>query len=329
MGLLLAYLSPFVDPQDFWPIAFFGLTYKAWLLVNIILLILWISFKKKLWLYNALALLIGIQYAAREYQWHDQDPKEEDLAIMVFNTRVQQVYDGSNTSEEINQFLMDSKVDVGILVEWLDKQGTIDKQSFPHQQMVAINTSRDRHRYGLKLVSKYPILNWERLEYPHYSNNVTAYFDLEVGEQIIRVIGTHLQSNSLVASDYQKFINLDFDQEYKEHAKSVIGKMRSAMIRRAVQVEKIIEVIEESPYPVIVLGDFNDTPQSYAYQKLKGDRKDAFVSRGKGWGSTYLKPFPLLRIDFMLYDEAFECTAFRTSDHIESDHKLLLAHFKL
>jgi len=35
LGLLMAYLAPYVDPQDFWPIAFFGLSYKLWFLGNI------------------------------------------------------------------------------------------------------------------------------------------------------------------------------------------------------------------------------------------------------------------------------------------------------
>ncbi|MBR9859758.1 endonuclease/exonuclease/phosphatase family protein [bacterium] len=329
LGLLISYLAPYVDPQDFWPVAFFGLTYKGWLLANVLLLILWLVLKRKIWAYNAIVIVVGIQFLLRDFQFNEAEEGEGNFKVMVFNTRVQQVYDGDNTSQQINDFLVGNDLDVGVLVEWLDKQGNIDIDAFPYQQMVALNTKSDRHRYGLKLVSKYKILRWERIEYPHFSNNVTAFFDLEVGEKIIRVIGTHLQSNNLVASDYSKFIEMDFDDEYKEHAKNVVSKMRSAMLRRAVQVERILEIVDESPYPVIILGDFNDTPQSFAYQRLKGSRKDAYVTNGSGIGATYLKPFPLLRIDFMLYDPIFDCKSFESSNEIESDHKLLVAEFKI
>ena len=47
LGLLVAYLAPFIDPQDFWPAAFFGLTYKFWFILNLVLIFFWILFKRK------------------------------------------------------------------------------------------------------------------------------------------------------------------------------------------------------------------------------------------------------------------------------------------
>ena len=49
IGLLIAYLAPYVDPRDFWPIAFFGLSFKVWVAVNIFLIFFWIIFKKNRW----------------------------------------------------------------------------------------------------------------------------------------------------------------------------------------------------------------------------------------------------------------------------------------
>jgi endonuclease/exonuclease/phosphatase family metal-dependent hydrolase len=317
-----------VDPQDFWPVAFFGLTYKAWLFANILFMFIWIFTKSKRWRYNALVLLIGIQFILRNIQFNKVESEESDFKVMVFNTRVQQVYHEGNTSQEINDFAVSNKLDVAFMIEWLDKKGTIDKEAFPYQQSVIIHSHSNKYEYGLKAVSKHKIVNYEKIEYGHFSNNITAVFDIEIKGDIVRFVATHLQTNSLGRSDYSKVLKFDFDQESKDHAKTVVGKMRRSMERRSIQAGKIREVIEASPYPVVVLGDFNDTPMSYAYEQISTDLKDAYMTNGAGWGATYLKPFPLLRIDFILYGEELQCTNFNSTSEINSDHKLLTASFK-
>ena len=81
--------------------------------------------------------------------------------------------------------------------------------------------------------------------------------------------------------------------------------------------------------PVIILGDFNDTPQSYTYQQLLKGRRDAFIEQGSGWGATYQKPLPFLRIDYILHDEELICTHYQSSSSIKSDHSLVEASFNI
>ncbi|MFY7877552.1 MAG: endonuclease/exonuclease/phosphatase family protein, partial [Pirellula sp.] len=51
---------------------------------------------------------------------------------------------------------------------------------------------------------------------------------------------------------------------------------------------------------VLVCGDFNDVPLSYAYHTVAADLKDAFREAGSGLERTYLGPFPSFRIDYIL-----------------------------
>lgn len=328
LGLALAYLAPLVNPNLFWPLAFFGLSFKFWVIANVVLLLFWLTIKRSLWIYNVIILIAGFQIIMRDLQFNRSVAGEEDLQFMFFNTRVLQVYNNGNTSEQLNAYLIEKDLDVVVMVEWLNKKGEIDQAKYPHQQFVRLQSARNRYDYGLILASKYKILHWERINYGHVSNNLTAYFDLEMGDEVVRVIAAHLQSNSLAAGDYHKFLDFDFDDESTEHAKSVATQLRWSMKRRAYQTEKILEVINESPYPVVIMGDFNDTPQSYAYQQLRGKRKDAFVERGYGLGASYLEPFPLLRIDFILFDDVLKCTSYKSSTEILSDHKIITAKFK-
>jgi endonuclease/exonuclease/phosphatase family metal-dependent hydrolase len=97
-------------------------------------------------------------------------------------------------------------------------------------------------------------------------------------------------------------------------------KFKAAFQMRAEQVREIRSHINASPYAVIVCGDFNDTPISYAYQQLRGNLKDAFVSSGSGIGRTYIGKLPSFRIDNVFHSEEFESFNFQTSDFRMSDH---------
>lgn len=99
---------------------------------------------------------------------------------------------------------------------------------------------------------------------------------------------------------------------------------------RASQVKILSEHIKNSPYPVILAGDFNDVPYSYTYFTLKSILLNAFEEAGRGFGFTYNKVLFFLRIDNIFYDEAFEIRQFKTHREVDySDHYPISAVFKL
>ncbi|MDG2455586.1 MAG: endonuclease/exonuclease/phosphatase family protein [Bacteroidia bacterium] len=329
LGLLIAYLAPFVDPQDFWPVSFFGLTYTFWLILNLLLVFFWISLKKRRWMYNAFFILMGLQFAARNIQFNSSSAATSDIKVATFNVNVQQVYNGGNTSEQIRNCLNQKQFDVAVLIEWLNKKGSIDYDTYPHQQFVKLDAKKNKYDYGLKIVSKHKIINWERIKYEHFTNNIAAYFDIDINGTVVRYVATHLQSNGINSSLYHKLVNVEIDEEYKSYALNFAKRLKKLIVQRSEQTKAIQEVIADSPYPVIILGDFNDTHQSYTYQQLKKGRKDAFIERGNGWGATYLKPFPIMRIDYILHDSELECTSYKCVSTIKSDHAMVEATFKL
>ena len=98
-------------------------------------------------------------------------------------------------------------------------------------------------------------------------------------------------------------------------------RLKSAFLLRSNQAKVISAHLSKSPYPVIVCGDFNDTPISYAYRTISKGLTDAFVNSGKGFGNTLVGPIPYFRIDFVLHDKKLKSGHFRTiktnplSDH--------------
>ncbi len=329
IGLSISYLSPYINPNDFWIISFFGLTFTFWLVLNFALLLLWIVAFKKRGILNAFLLLIGFQFIARNIQINSNKSETSDINVCSFNTFVQQIYNGDNTSDVINQYISDKKYDVVLLVEWINHKGSIDFSTYPHQQFVAVNPKETGKGFGLKLVSKHRIIHWERIEYDHTTGNLSALFDIEINSEIIRFVGVHLQSNKVSPKDYSTLINAPINKEYKNYAFNFVNRLKNLSQLRAKQTHTILETIKNSPYPVIILGDFNDTPQSYIYQCFAEGHKDAFMEQGSGWGATYLKPLPFLRIDYIFYDDELTCTGYQTNTNIQSDHKMIEASFKL
>ena len=57
--------------------------------------------------------------------------------------------------------------------------------------------------------------------------------------------------------------------------------------------EELKPLVEESTVPLIIAGDFNDTPASYIYQQATDLLSDPYVEQGRGFGTTYHGPrFP-------------------------------------
>jgi len=71
---------------------------------------------------------------------------------------------------------------------------------------------------------------------------------------------------------------------------------------------------------VIVCGDFNDTPVSYAYRKVRGNLKDAFIESGWGTSNTYNGELPSFRIDYILCDHKFTAQNYHRDRVYYSDH---------
>ena len=82
-----------------------------------------------------------------------------------------------------------------------------------------------------------------------------------------------------------------------------------------------------SPYPIILCGDFNDTPTSFTYKQLSKDLNDSFTNSGRGLGSTYNGKIPALKIDYILYSPNLNQVDFETNEVKLSDHYPIKSSF--
>jgi endonuclease/exonuclease/phosphatase family metal-dependent hydrolase len=110
----------------------------------------------------------------------------------------------------------------------------------------------------------------------------------------------------------------------------ILEKLQIAYPKRAEQAKIIMKHIENSPYPVIVCGDFNDTPISYAVNNmLSGGLINSFREKGSGLGITYNGDFPNFQIDYILVSPSFSVKNYRIIQKKVSDHYALRSDLEL
>lgn len=170
------------------------------------------------------------------------------------------------------------------------------------------------------IYSKYPIVNKGGRIFENSSNSFT-WADIKIKETTIRVYSIHLQSNK-VSEDADKVIEKGDIKNKKTwlDIRSVLAKIKRGTQQRIDQAQVIIEHMEKSPYPIILCGDFNDSPLSYTYHIIAKKLKDTFQEKGSGFGTTYAGNIPALRIDYILVDrklKTLDCSIIREeySDH--------------
>ena len=194
------------------------------------------------------------------------------------------------------------------------------------QGLITQNTDliHQTRNQGVTIFSKHPIVEKGKINFPKIRGNACVWADVRLPDKtIIRIYSTHLQSNR-ITSDTDKLIeNVDLqEKETWLGVKSILGKYKRAAANRAEQAQLIVEHIKTSPYPVVLGGDFNETPLSYAYQVLAADMQDTFQEGAFGIGTTFSGTIPGLKIDYILTSEHFRTinhTIFKNQEAF-SDH---------
>jgi len=106
-------------------------------------------------------------------------------------------------------------------------------------------------------------------------------------------------------------------------------KLRDAFRKRSYQALKVKEYAENSPYKVVICGDFNDTPVSFLYRELTEKFNDTFLKTNLGLGSTFAGKIPLQRIDYVLTDPRIKLGKTKVLHVLGSDHYPVVATFAL
>lgn len=338
-SLLISYLSVHISPDKFTLPALFGLAYPYLLLTNIIFAVVWIVLLKYEALISVLVIAIGITHLSNYIRIGKPDgDKKGTFKVMSYNVRMFNNYENPKASSEnkVLAFLKGQKPDILCLQEFYVTGNQYQKESAVaealggryYSHMKVVGNGRNRY-YGIITFSKYPIVRKGQVIHPG-SSSLSIFTDVVIGQDTFRVFNNHLQSFRLKKME-RSFVEEMTDPSDKESLnalKNLSVSLRKAYIERARQAKTLKSQIDKSPYPVIVAGDFNDTPVSYSYRKIRKGLNDSFVNSGYGAGFTYRGNYPANRIDYILYDPKLESRFFDIIKVKFSDHYPVAAWFR-
>jgi endonuclease/exonuclease/phosphatase family metal-dependent hydrolase len=341
LALVFSYLAVNINPDTFALPALFGLAYPYLLLINIIFALAWASALKFEALISVVVIIAGLNHLSNYIKIaKPSGDKTGTFQVESYNLRLFNYFEGkksSNSEKRILELLKNQQSDIiclqEIYIEGDPEQNereirlAIGGKYYAHFKLISTGKN---HHYGIATLSKFPIINKGDIVHEK-SSSLSIYSDILIDNDTIRIFNNHLQSfrlHRMERSFLNEMIETSDDKETINEIVTISSSLKKGFIKRASQAQAVKARIDKSPYPVIVAGDFNDTPVSYSYRKIRKGLNDAFVSSGYGAGFTYKGNYPPNRIDYILYNDAFECRQFDIVKVKFSDHYPIIAFFR-
>jgi endonuclease/exonuclease/phosphatase family metal-dependent hydrolase len=347
LGLLAAFLAQIIPPTWFPFCAFCGLGFIYILALNVFFILLWIPIKYPYSLISISLILINVSTIDKHYQLKgaEKPPKCINcIKVMSYNVKLFGLYDTEDKKirqqrkNKILNMIMEEQPDVVCFQEYFYDQSkklnfnTTDtllsilklKDKNYHYEYFTANRN-DEFFYGFATFSKNKIVGKGVVAMPD-SSVIATYIEFKQKNDTVRVYNCHLASIHFEDEDYeigkQLMVNRMNDPKWQKKVKVLYKKLALAFDIRRYQAKVLKQHLNSCPHYIILCGDLNDSPASFADNRVAGNLKDSFRTSGIGMGKTYLgETFPKFRIDYILHDKAYKSyghtviTTLDVSDH--------------
>jgi len=297
-----------------------------------------------MFLISCLTILLGWSFLTRfvTFTVLDKNPKstKNRINVLSYNVRIFNLWNWNtdkNSAGKILNFIKKSRPDVICLQEFYSKEALgknskdslLNRSTLKYWHIEYIQKNNKPGNTGIATFSRFPIVSKGEIQISD-NDNYCIYTDIKFNKDTIRFYNIHLESIHLGHEDYYLIDNIeDRDSIDVNGLKSIYWKFKTSYKKRASQVNSIVEHMKKCKYRLIVCGDFNDIPVSYAYQVLSSNLKDAFKISGNGIGYTYINRYRTFRIDYILHSQELESYDFKVPHIRYSDHFPIQCSFNL
>ncbi|WBL44315.1 endonuclease/exonuclease/phosphatase family protein [Algoriphagus halophytocola] len=325
---ILLFSSVYISPEYFSYVGLLPFFIPVILLLNVFLLVILILSWRKLAFLPVITLLIGYKFLVISFQLNPKNDQAKGLKILTFNAHMFR-YESSNTESNVLAWLQENTADVKAIQEFYQDNTTASKdavkilgQDSDYKVSYHVNEGNPEKRSnGLAIFSKYPIINDGKI-FDAQGTNGAIFADLNVNGDTIRIYNAHLESMRI---DSDGLENLD---GVKQNYRQTLGKLHRGSLARSKQLKLLLEHMNNSPHPLILMGDLNEIPYSYTYFKLNENYVNAFEMAGRGFGFTYNRILFFLRIDHIFSSENLQAIQYKTHREVDySDHYPITATF--
>lgn len=306
--LLATPLNSFISPQRFPYLNLLSLTFAPLMIVNVVMIFIWVILRKKRVLFFLVCSFLMIAPAKRWINWTTESTEVPNLKLVTYNIKA-----GQMDREKIYEYLESSGADIILGQEYGSEFNVPNYEHRTNEQAIVATNSKTE-------ILKIQNLNLE-------GQGSAIYTDIKLNGKVIRVFNIYLNPFSF---DKQKLKPSEDLDKNKTKVKYAVRRLIPTFKIHQEEVAIIRKVIDESPYPVVVAGDFNSVPNSYEYYELSKGLKDAFVAKGRGSSASFYDyKFPI-RIDYIFVSKELETVTYKVDQTIQlSDHFPVVAEFKI
>jgi endonuclease/exonuclease/phosphatase family metal-dependent hydrolase len=340
LAMMLCALCPFVNPSRFVWLAYFGLAFWEILAFNVVVfLLLLLMWSRKVWI-AVLALVLAVPGFKKSFSFGSKVEAAQSLKVMSYNVHFFNHFDGQTNREDyINQIVntvREQSPDVLCIQEFvtynyrLRYRGCIE--DFAQRTGLPYVYHKSKGRATNVIFSKYPITKVADDTGFDKENSFGVMVSVDAGERgRFYLANVHLTSYMVTSDEIDVLVNPSEQRDVLDTiGLTVAHKLRIAYEKRGIEIGEMLQSIPKVDAPVIVCGDFNDTPLSYVYRQMqKAGFKDTFTKVGRGIKPTYAGRLPLLRIDYMWANDKVTPLSFTRCRRKASDHYPVILEFAL
>ncbi len=341
---LLAAYGGYIPPRVFPLTQLANMTFGGWVILSAILLAINFIAVKRLTVMFGITLLLCagplLTIFPVNFNFGSLTPeeKETEFSVLTYNVLGFRDNEGASPSwgNRTLSYIINSGADIVCLQEAAPLHGPGAYGNKAQRDSIAAiypYYTEQPDRAGETLLSKYPFEVIDTPQPDWGSGHYTAY-EVNIDGHATTVINCHLQSIGLTPDDkelYRDLTDKDMRPTKSELTKvknDLIGKLSNAFITRAEQAQSIKDFLSGQRDNVILVGDFNDVPGSYAYRTIKScGLRDAYSDCAFGPVITYNTNRFYFRIDHILYRGNLKAIDIRRGDIRSSDHYPLTATF--
>lgn len=334
VAMLLSTLSGTLTPSHFAWISILSYGYFILLLSNVLFVIIWLCMGRWEFLVSVVAIVLRFSFVGLFFQvggCRGVEAADDNMKVLSFNTH------GFNGLD--SDTLMTADSGAMLFLHILDEEQPdvlCLQEFFPPSRFGIVDSFEVRgykYFYGCKgntsyspaiIFSRCPIVGVHNMDERSKFN-----IDIEKNGKIIKMCCVHLDSYNLDEEDREGLERLSRVQ-MDSSTHRMFGKLAETTRQHESEwKEELLPMVEKSRTPVIIAGDFNDTPASYIYHQAKKLLVDSYVEQGIGFGTTYHGPYPAYRIDYILHSPQLEALSYKRIKTNISDHYPIVVQVKI
>lgn len=335
--LVVSNLSGQLNPSVWWPVSLSGLIFPILLLMAIVSGIGWLFIKPRYSIFCLAAIILSIPNILVSLPLHFSSPvKEKELAtlrVVSWNVNLMNYSAKDNETairenEKIFSRLRHLNADVICLQEFFT--AVIPDKTYNFIDSIRNNMgysffyfSRDYPKFdgkffsGTIIFSRYKITDSSKTFFPAPIPGSIIKTSIEYNKDTIDIVSTHLQN---INFGRDANMALKDSNTAEPESLSLISKLKYGYADQVKQVSAIQKVLDSCTHPSIFAGDLNDVPTSYPYHNIRRKKKDAWLQKGTGIGSTFPFITHTLRIDYIFLNNSFEVKQTNRIISDASDH---------